>query len=114
MGATNTISCVETRRTMYEIFQEHRGVMPEFGFKLYVDFQVRDGVHFKIDESLSIEDLTSFDLKYIEFECQKTEAQATLSEPTLGRKYPWKVLYKDCSFSSDPFTNMDTTGNFCF
>lgn len=77
MGATNTISCVETRKTVYEI--DH-GVLPELGFKLHVDCQVCDGAHFKINESLSIEDLTSFDLKYTEFECQKTEAQATHSE----------------------------------
>jgi hypothetical protein len=25
---------------------------------------------------------------------------------TLGRKYPWKALDTDCSFRSDPFTNM--------
>jgi hypothetical protein len=27
---------------------------------------------------------------------------------------PWKVLYKDCSFSSDPLTSMATTGHSCF
>jgi hypothetical protein len=30
------------------------------------------------------------------------------------RNHPWKVLYKDCSFSSDPLTNMAATGNSCF
>jgi hypothetical protein len=26
----------------------------------------------------------------------------------------WKVLYKNCSFISDPLTNMTATGNSCF
>ena len=31
-----------------------------------------------------------------------------------GRKHPWKVLSKHCSFCSNPLTNMATIGNSCF
>jgi hypothetical protein len=36
------------------------------------------------------------------------------NELKLGREHPWKILYKDYSFSSDPLTNMATTDNSCF
>jgi hypothetical protein len=29
-------------------------------------------------------------------------------------KFPWMVLYKDCSFIADPLTSMATNGNSCF
>jgi hypothetical protein len=36
------------------------------------------------------------------------------NESKFGRKHPWKVFYKDWSFSSKLLTNMAATGNSCF
>jgi hypothetical protein len=37
-----------------------------------------------------------------------------LNESKLGRKHPWKVLYEECLYSSDLFTNMAATSNSGF
>ena len=36
------------------------------------------------------------------------------NESKLGQKHPWKVLYNDCSFSSNPLTNKVATGHSFF
>ena len=48
MSPINTISCVETRRTLKEVFEEQHGEMLKTGFILDVKCQVRDGVHYQI------------------------------------------------------------------
>jgi hypothetical protein len=40
--------------------------------------------------------------------------KAVSNESRLGRKHPCIVLYNDCSFSSDPVTNMATTDHSWF
>ena len=58
---------VETRRTLKEIFEEHHDEIPKTGFFLDVKCQVCDGERYQINECLTIDDLTNFELKHIEF-----------------------------------------------
>jgi hypothetical protein len=51
----------------------------------------------------------SIDASYQWFLKMFSSETAWPNEPKLSRK----VLYKDCSFHLDPFTNMATTGNSC-
>jgi hypothetical protein len=56
MVPINTIYCVETRRTLKEVFEDHHafhGEMPKTRFILDVKCQVRDGAHYQINEYLS-------------------------------------------------------------
>ena len=39
---------------------------------------------------------------------------AWITEPKLGRKHHWKVLYKKCYLSPNPLSNMAATGNSFF
>jgi hypothetical protein len=42
------------------------------------------------------------------------QSETRIACGALGREYPWKVLYKDCSFHPDSLTDMAATGNSCF
>jgi hypothetical protein len=55
--------------------------------------------------------MLSTKFRFIWLVSSKTALQ---NESKLGRKHPWKVLYKDCLFSSDLLTNMVATDNSCF
>ena len=58
--------------------------------------------------SLGVGRLLTFHIWIFSFET------AWQNEPKLGKKLLWKVLYKECSFSSNWTKNMVNMGNSCF